>query len=543
MRYKMKTHMRCLFMVTGVAVIFIIAVGIIAKLWLIPTAIKKGITSEINKSWAGPVHIEGFNFYFRGSVTLGRLLLQDAQGRNRLRLKNVKAFLPDISRLNFKVKNLEVASAAVDLFPPPAKPETKSNYPLNNFVWLDRGYFAIEQLNIEDISIRLHGTKDERTICDNLQLSVNKSRDSYHILLSKPSVLDTRIFSLKGVSELSTYDSDFDLSLKTLLKNKDVSVILSFLGIDSFLYSTEGSVNMTARFNLNPQEPDSINLKGTIDLDNWQILRKDNLLLQNLYTKVILDSNRCEIENIRADICQGGLEGSLTINNWKKRSEASYAGRISGKQVDLSQLSRCVDLPQKLSKGTLSFEYNVIESTNGLKKFAEEGFVFIDDSDLYQLPVIRQVFNSVGLKADDFQKATDAMVLFKNTGSVVTINKGQIANRFWAIRVEPGGTVDVQNKTVDMYVVVIPLGQIEDIVRKLPFAELFGKLKDKLIRLKVKGKWSDPPGKLVTKEPLTDVKEATVSFIRDVLDTGGQITEKMRKPFKEMINNKNQQKL
>ena len=43
-----------------------------------------------------------------------------------------------------------------------------------------------------------------------------------------------------------------------------------------------------------------------------------------------------------------------------------------------------------------------------------------------------------------------------------------------------------------MHLVVIPFGQIEDIVKKLPFAELFGKLKDQLTRLKVKGKWSDP---------------------------------------------------
>jgi hypothetical protein len=93
-----------------------------------------------------------------------------------------------------------------------------------------------------------------------------------------------------------------------------------------------------------------------------------------------------------------------------------------------------------------------------------------------------------------------------------------------------------------MHVVVIPLGTIEDIVRKLPFAELFGRLKDKLIRLKVKGKWSDPANKLVIKEPLTDVKEATVGFIRDVVDSGGQITEIMRKPFKEMFDNKNHQK-
>jgi len=449
--------MRRLFIVTGVAVIFVIAMGITAQLWLIPIAIKKGITSEINKSWPGSVHIEELRFYFKGRVTLGQLLLKDNEGKNVLQLTNTNAFLPDISRLNFKVRNLEIDSAEVDLFPPPAEPEAKSNHVINNFAWLDRGYFAIEQLNIDDISIRLHSTKEERAIYGNLQLSVDKSQDSYHILLSKPSALDAQIFSLKGVSELSKYSCDFDLSLKTLLENKDVSVILSFLGIDSSLYSTEGSVNVTARFNQNPQELDSINLKGTIDFDNWQILRKDNLLLQNLYAKVVLDSNRCEIQDIRADICQGTLEGSLIINNWKKRNESFCTGQISCKQADLSQLSKCMDLPQKLSKGTLSFEYGVIGDTNDLKNLSGEGVVFINDNDLYQLPVISQVFNSVGLKADDFQKATDAMVLFRKTGSVVTIDKGQIANRFWAIRVEPSGTVDVQNKTVDMHKSLSPL--------------------------------------------------------------------------------------
>jgi hypothetical protein len=64
------------------------------------------------------------------------------------------------------------------------------------------------------------------------------------------------------------------------------------------------------------------------------------------------------------------------------------------------------------------------------------------------------------------------------------------------------------------------MGTIEVMVRKLPFAELFGELKDILTRLKVKGRCSDPAGKLVNKKPLKDVKEATVSFIRKVIDRG-----------------------
>ena len=538
----MKTNMRRALMAVSAALILVIAVGIIAKLWLIPAAIRKGITTETTRFWPGHVHIEGLKFSFRGRVILNQLLLKDSQGKNGFCLENIKAFLPDISRLNFKVKSLEIASADIDLFLPPKSPAAKPIKFSDYFSLLESGYFDIKQFIIDNISVTLHSASEEKMTYENLQLYINKLPDVYKISFTQASALESQVFGLEGTWNPGNKNCDFELLLKHSFQSEEVAVLTGLLGIDSSCRS-EGPLDATIRVSHKPKELDPTSLNGTIDFDNWKISGNENPLLQKLYTKIVLDNNQCKIENLTADICQGVLEGSLTINNWKKINEFFCTGRFSGKQIDLPQLSKCIDLPQKLSKGTLSFEYDVIrDDTNDPKKLAGEGIVFINDSDLYQLPVISHVFAFVGLKANNLQRATDAMVFFRNAGSVVTINKGQVANRFWAIRVMPGGQVDVQNKTVDMHVVVIPLGQIEDIVRKLPFAELFGKVKDKLTRLKVKGKWSDPAGKLIIKEPLTDVKEATVSFIRDVVDTSGQITEKMRKPFKEMFNNKNRQK-
>jgi len=104
MGYKMKTNMRRALMAVSAALILVIAVGIIAKLWLIPAAIRKGITTETTRFWPGHVHIEGLKFSFRGRVILNQLLLKDSQGKNGFCLENLRAFVPDISRLKFQGK-------------------------------------------------------------------------------------------------------------------------------------------------------------------------------------------------------------------------------------------------------------------------------------------------------------------------------------------------------------------------------------------------------------------------------------------------------
>ena len=53
----------------------------------------------------------------------------------------------------------------------------------------------------------------------------------------------------------------------------------------------------------------------------------------------------------------------------------------------------------------------------------------------------------------------------------------------------------------------------------------FVNLQDKLTRLRIRGHWSDPAGKLIKKEPVKDVKEGTVGFLRDVIKSGGELSQ------------------
>ena len=157
---------RLLIKVSIVAFLFI-AAGIITKLWLVPMAIRKGITFEMKHYWPGYVHIEGLKFSFRGRVTLGRILLTDNQGRNRFCFENTKAFLADVLRLNFKVKNIEIASADINLFLTPEDQETSLINFSESLAWLENSRFNITQLIIENVSVTLN-KNEGKIIYENL---------------------------------------------------------------------------------------------------------------------------------------------------------------------------------------------------------------------------------------------------------------------------------------------------------------------------------------------------------------------------------------
>ena len=111
----------------------------------------------------------------------------------------------------------------------------------------------------------------------------------------------------------------------------------------------------------------------------------------------------------------------------------------------------------------------------------------------------------------------------------MTIERGHLSNRFSAIEAEPGGTINLKNKEIDLYVVAAPLKNLDKFAGDVPIIKWFESFKDKLVRLRLKGQWSDPAIKLIKKQPLKDIKEGTIDFIASVVDGGGQFTENLLK--------------
>lgn len=148
------------------------------------------------------------------------------------------------------------------------------------------------------------------------------------------------------------------------------------------------------------------------------------------------------------------------------------------------------------------------------------------------MPLLTEISKIIGLTDKEIQTTSDASAVFRSNGLNLEIDQAYFTNQHGAIVIEPGGTIDLKNRTVDIYVTAIRLRQIGDFIRKVPVLRLFVRLKDKLTRLRIKGQWSDPLSKLIKKEPVNDVKEGVVDFFMQIAQTSGELTHQTIKGTK-----------
>ena len=170
-----------------------------------------------------------------------------------------------------------------------------------------------------------------------------------------------------------------------------------------------------------------------------------------------------------------------------------------------------------------------------LKSLSGDGQIILDDADISVIPVIPQLFSFIGAVKLDPSKLSDAECIFSLNGPVIEIRSAHLANNFGAIEAEPGGTINLQTGNVDMYVIAVPLKQLDVLARKIPFVDVFINLKNKLTRLYIHGHWSTPAAKLITKTPVKDIKEGTLGFFEDVARNGGQFGQKMIEGFQSLL--------
>jgi len=318
------------------------------------------------------------------------------------------------------------------------------------------------------------------------------------------------------------------VQMKHTFNKAEMAELMAILNIQNLLVAGKMSADLTITGSL--KEPKAMQAGGSINLDDWIAEVKNNLIAQNVITKIKLNNQRLDFENFTASICKGWVNGSFYAE-LKQNQPIKLGGQILAMNIDLVQLTSVLATKKRATKGTMTLNYKFAADSNDLKNLQGEGLVFLDDADISVLPVIPNIFSAVGLSSYDPLTMSDAQATFTMAGPVATIKSAHIANRFAAIKAEPGGTVNLQTKYIDMHVVAIPLKQFDSLLRRVPIVDIFANLKDKLTRLHIKGQWSDPPKILITKELIKDVKEGTVGFLQDVVKSGGQFSETMLGKF------------
>ena len=86
-----------------------------------------------------------------------------------------------------------------------------------------------------------------------------------------------------------------------------------------------------------------------------------------------------------------------------------------------------------------------------------------------------------------------------------------------------------------LYLVAAPIKQIQDFLGSIPVVSLLVRLKDKLTRVHIRGDWEAPPASLMSKQPLNDVAEGTVGFLRGAASTGGRLSKSLFKTFGDIL--------
>ena len=383
------------------------------------------------------------------------------------------------------------------------------------------GSSSFQRLAVRDATISVQDANRPQVVFDKLWVDATRQAgDSYDITAARRGPDDSNAVAVKGLVNLAS--SQVTLSLKTDYSAGKQETAIAFAAMGMPQYAVEGRLvaDMGLAGHLN--KPLELQADGSAKLDGCTLFFKEGMLADKLTATVTFGGRRLDIEQFEAALCSGRVSGYFLADvNEDKRRE--FRGRILAVNVDFAEfVSVLTAKEQKTTGGKFTASYDFSGRRNGSSVLSGEGLIFCDDADVSVLPAIPQIFASAGLSQYEPLRMSDAEAAFKTSGSVVTVERGHISNRFAAIEFEPGGTIDLRARQIDGYVVAAPLSQIAGAIEGLPIIKIVARMKDKLMRLRVKGNWRDPPGKLITKEPVKDLKESTVGFLQDVVKGGGQ---------------------
>jgi hypothetical protein len=464
-----------------------------------------------------------------GGISFDDLAVRDANGvewlsakTSRLSFENWPGIRPVLNEI--ETEGLALQGRLVDgkLRLPVELSSSKSAGPKSE-------YFDFKKLVVRNASFGLADRKGSKIDCDYLSVQPAGREGFYDIVLTCKGPGERGIISLKGIINPASSEAGLTLEMDHTAQKQETAVVFAALGMPQA--SAEGKVVADMKIDGHLNKLSELQLKGSAKFDEFVLFIKDKVFANNLVTTAKLDGQRLSFDWFSVVVCKGPVEGSIHVESEKNRP-IKLSGQLLAQKMDFAELTSILgERGKKATKGSVTLGYNFSAEGSDMKSLSGNGEVFFDDADITVFPIFPYIFKSVGLSKLDPLRMADVECKFSTAGPVVKIQSAHIANPYAAVVVEPGGTINLQTERIEMYVNAVPLRQIESIIKKLPVLDIVFNLKDKLTRFYIRGNWSDPPTKLITKRPIEDIKDGTVGFLRDVVKNGGHISQAMLKGF------------
>jgi len=505
---------------------------VLIKFLIGPAYVASRVEEALLRFWSGPVYAEDVEFNYDGIMLVGSVRLCDQKENDVIEANNVTLVLGNWPSLKSFSKKITVEQLDVKIKLDNGTPNLmfQFNQPP------DSNETCLENLWIQKIIVSFEDN-EARISLDEMLAEARKAGGPYEFNIGTSGDDDARRIRINGIVDLKTKRINTTLKLSQAVKREQTRMLLSAIGV-----STKWDCNGTVRANLETQgnlmDSNSLWPDGMVTIENWNILVDQNTVGKEIAGTLFARKRHLDLEQINGIICKGRVTGNLYLDV-KQQGPGGYGGDFLLTDISMAELTELMKTEKRFTRGTGRISFQFTADTNSIDSLKAQGIAFLDDADLWRFPLIGQLFKSIGIWEYQAGGMSDAEMKFNLSGPEMTIERGHLSNRFSAIEAEPGGKINLRSGQIDMFVVAAPLKDLEKLIGKIPVVNWFLTFKDKLVRLQIKGSWSNSPIKLVSKRPIKDVKDSTVEFFGSIIESGGQFTRKIIDTFGLVFNRKN----
>lgn len=507
----------------GAFCLVILAAGFhgLVKLWLGPAYVSMRVEQKVSDFWSGPVSAEGVEFNYDGVMYVGDVIFYDQAETEVVRAQGVKLVLGNWPSLSAPAKIIEVRHLDIRL-----RADVRPLIPLRHRQGRFGEETALQRMSINNITVYAVSDGCE-LLLEDIFADITRDDGLYKLIVSGKK--DPPQIRITGTIDPNSGQTQLNLKFARSMARKQAGVVLSAMNVPK-RWRGEGKVDADLSIRGNLSRPESLWPEGKVSFEDWNIFTNDVIAGRELNGELRVSKRYLDLKQVTGIFCGGRLIASFYADLGKAKPFA-YGGDILAADVNMAQLAELAQAEKKFTRGRLLLNLSFTGDANGLEGIKADGSAFIDNADLWRFPLIGGLFKQIGIWEYQVGGMSDAEVVFALSGPQMSIERAHLSNRFSAIEAEPGGKIDIKNGQVNLLVLVMPLKGVDKLVSRIPVVNWIANFKDKLLRLRLKGHWSDPPGKLISKQPVKDLKEATVGFIMDIVESGGQFTEKVKKRF------------
>ena len=221
---------------------------------------------------------------------------------------------------------------------------------------------------------------------------------------------------------------------------------------------------------------------------------------------------------ITGTLCGGKLQADVKAV-LRPGAPVQLTLEASAEKVKMADFTRVLSPDKIMEEGTGKGVIRLSMSGSDPASITGRGAFFLDDADLWQVPILSALFKHMKLKLD----RADIEGSFDLAGTTVKTITGQLATMVWAADFEKGGTVDFDSGKIDMYVIFLPIKQAGILLNFVKAINPLRLVANEVFRLHVTGMRDDPR---ITPVPFSDLAKLPVGamgLLKSVTTSGGQL--------------------